>query len=206
MCVKAFVPRSSVQASAIESHLLTRTFAVGDELTAADVALFAVTAPRIVAAPHAERLQKPATTRHFDYLQHQPRVVQALGRLDSPFANPTPIALDDVPVVDRSAELSKKKKKPAPADGGAAAAVATTEPAKAAASESAKPAASEPAGKAAKKDKSEKAPKAPKGGAAPPPAADAGPAKPSMIDLRVGRIVDVKKHPDADSLYVREKL
>lgn len=26
----------------------------------------------------------------------------------------------------------------------------------------------------------------------------------SRLDLRIGRIVDVKKHPDADSLYVEQ--
>ncbi|KAH8826789.1 tyrosine--tRNA ligase, cytoplasmic [Flagelloscypha sp. PMI_526] len=36
------------------------------------------------------------------------------------------------------------------------------------------------------------------------PPADDGPPKPSMIDLRVGKIIDVKKHPDADSLYVEQ--
>ncbi|KAJ8518462.1 hypothetical protein ONZ45_g4449 [Pleurotus djamor] len=34
--------------------------------------------------------------------------------------------------------------------------------------------------------------------------ADAGEPAPSMIDLRIGRIVDIKKHPDADSLYVEQ--
>jgi aminoacyl tRNA synthase complex-interacting multifunctional protein 1 len=47
-----------------------------------------------------------------------------------------------------------------------------------------------------KKEKKEKAPKAPTA-----PATPAVPV-PSMIDLRVGKVVDVKRHPDADSLYV----
>jgi aminoacyl tRNA synthase complex-interacting multifunctional protein 1 len=47
-----------------------------------------------------------------------------------------------------------------------------------------------------KKEKKEKPAKA--------PAAPATPAVPvpSMIDLRVGKVLDVKRHPDADSLYV----
>lgn len=51
--------------------------------------------------------------------------------------------------------------------------------------------------KLTKKEKKEKAPKAPKPAAEPA----AGP-NPSMIDLRVGHVLAVEKHPDADSLYV----
>lgn len=47
-----------------------------------------------------------------------------------------------------------------------------------------------------KKEKKEKAPKTPTA-----PAIPAIPM-PSMIDLRVGKVLDVKRHPDADSLYV----
>jgi aminoacyl tRNA synthase complex-interacting multifunctional protein 1 len=31
---------------------------------------------------------------------------------------------------------------------------------------------------------------------------DVGEPQPSMIDLRIGKIVEIAKHPDADSLYV----
>jgi len=37
-------------------------------------------------------------------------------------------------------------------------------------------------------------------------AEDAGEPQPSMIDLRVGKIVEIAKHPDADSLYVEVSL
>jgi aminoacyl tRNA synthase complex-interacting multifunctional protein 1 len=66
-----------------------------------------------------------------------------------------------------------------------------------------------------KKEKKEKADKKPaaavneeggkKKGESPPKQAaaeDAGEPQPSMIDLRVGKIVEISKHPDADSLYV----
>lgn len=36
------------------------------------------------------------------------------------------------------------------------------------------------------------------------PSADSKPVDVSRLDLRIGRIVTVKKHPDADSLYVEE--
>jgi len=47
-----------------------------------------------------------------------------------------------------------------------------------------------------------------KGG--PPPkqasAEDVGEPQPSMIDLRIGKIVEISKHPDADSLYLEVSL
>lgn len=51
--------------------------------------------------------------------------------------------------------------------------------------------------KTQKKEKKEKAPKVPK-----PAAEPAAAPNPSMIDLRVGHILAVEKHPDADSLYI----
>jgi len=42
------------------------------------------------------------------------------------------------------------------------------------------------------------------GGAGKTVVEEAGDPVPSMIDLRVGRIIDVKKHPDADGLYVEQ--
>jgi len=46
--------------------------------------------------------------------------------------------------------------------------------------------------------------KAVKGGKAPASAPEDSTPIPSMIDLRVGHIIDVKKHPDADGLYVEQ--
>ena len=37
-------------------------------------------------------------------------------------------------------------------------------------------------------------------------AEDVGEPQPSMIDLRIGKIVGIAKHPDADSLYVEVSL
>lgn len=65
---------------------------------------------------------------------------------------------------------------------------------------------------ATKKEKKEKIDKKPtavaneekvkKGESLPKQAEDVGEPQPSMIDLRVGKIVEISKHPDADSLYV----
>ena len=70
---------------------------------------------------------------------------------------------------------------------------------------------------APKKEKKEKADKKPaavkeeggkkKGDSSKQAAAeDVGEPQPSMIDLRVGKIVEISKHPDADSLYVEVSL
>lgn len=65
---------------------------------------------------------------------------------------------------------------------------------------------------ASKKERKEKADKKPtatvkgeglkKGELPPKQAEEVGEPQPSMIDLRVGKIVGISKHPDADSLYV----
>lgn len=69
---------------------------------------------------------------------------------------------------------------------------------------------------APKKEKKEKTNKKPaattneegakKGESPPKQAEDVGEPQPSMIDLRVGKIVEISKHPDADSLYVEVSL
>ena len=45
-----------------------------------------------------------------------------------------------------------------------------------------------------------------KGGSSQKQAEDVGEPQPSMIDLRIGKIVEISKHPDADSLYVEVSL
>lgn len=100
------------------------------------------------------------------------------------------IDIANAPPIDRTAEVAPKKKKEAPA-AAAASTPAEATPAKAEA------AAEGQEGKTAKKEK--KKGKETAGGeaggkkaakAAPAPAEDAGPPKPSMIQLLVGKIVD----------------
>lgn len=69
---------------------------------------------------------------------------------------------------------------------------------------------------ASKKEKKEKADPKPtatvnkegkkKAESQPQQAEEVGEPQPSMIDLRVGKIVEISKHPDADSLYVEVRL
>ena len=114
--------------------------------------------------------------------------------------------LDNAPVQERKVEPPKKKeKKP------------VAEAVKEKVSEVKD--AVEKAAVALKKEKKEKTEKKPavgangeggkKKGESPPKQAaaeDVGEPQPSMIDLRVGKIVEISKHPDADSLYVEVSL
>ncbi|KAF4577170.1 tRNA-binding domain-containing protein [Pleurotus pulmonarius] len=186
----------------LNSQLLQRTYAVSNYLTAADVALYGALYPNISKQEPAKYYSTPALTRYFDHIQSQPIVRQAAEKLGANFA-PVAFDFDSAPKPERKAEPSKKKKKadPTAAEDKSAPTKETAVPAEASSSSPPEQ------GKQAKKEKKEKkkdagSESAKKGAAAEP--ADAGEPVPSMIDLRVGHIVDIKKHPDADSLYVEQ--
>ncbi|KAG6886959.1 hypothetical protein C0992_001431 [Termitomyces sp. T32_za158] len=135
----------------------------------------------------------PALTRFFDHVQSLPPVRAAAAA--GAFAHVV-VDVEGAPALERKAEpVKKKEKKPATPVSALPASDAGAAPA---------PSASAPASKPPKTEKKEKKKKEESGkkAAANAPAADDGEPVPSMIDLRIGRIVDIKKHPDADSLYV----
>ncbi|KAJ7175850.1 hypothetical protein C8R46DRAFT_1079796, partial [Mycena filopes] len=109
-----------------------------------------------------------------------------------------PVVFDfkDAPRAERKVEAPKKKEKKEKV-----AEVPAAGTSKASAEPPAAAAAVPVEGKTQKKEKKEKKEKAAPAKAA---AADDGEPVPSMIDLRVGRIVDIMKHPDADGLYVEQ--
>ena len=131
-------------------------------------------------------------TRYFDHIQSLPTVRSSADAL-APSFSIVQFDLENAPKAERKAEPSKKRdKKPAEE----AKKSATPEPS---APVSAAP---PPAGKAPKKEKKEKKKedaedagkkKANSGGKV-APAADEGEPVPSMIDLRVGHIVDGLLH------------
>ena len=136
----------------------------------------------------------PSITRFVDHIQNLPAVAGLPGA-------PPPIAfaLSDAPKIERAAEVSLKKKEKA-AKGDLSAAPANTQvPGAGNLSQSAPEGVAAVGGKGGKKDKraptaaSEEAggKKSKGGGSAPVPAsaADAGEPAPSMIDLRVGKII-----------------
>ncbi|BGP16044.1 G4 quadruplex nucleic acid binding protein [Rhodosporidiobolus nylandii] len=181
----------------VDEALTSKTYVAGETFTAGDLGVFAA-----AQATHSTLLSHPALTRHFDHIQHLPAVSSALAK--SSVFSPAVVAIDvnNVPAVEIKPDVKVKKPK---AEGAAAA-----EPAKAKGEEKA-PKEKAPKEKAAPKEgeqqqkgdgkKKEKKAKEPKP-AAPAPVNEA-PA-PWMVDLRVGKIVDVKVHPDADSLYVEK--
>ncbi|THH27988.1 hypothetical protein EUX98_g6201 [Antrodiella citrinella] len=194
----------------LESQLTSRTYIVNNYLTAADVALYGALHPVLSQLQPPQYYSHPAVTRYFDHIQNRPSVRKAAESLASAFSL-VPFDLEGAPKLERKTDPPKEKKKPAPPAEGAAPKAASAKkekkeaPAAQAQAETAKSEEAGTSGKAQKKEKKEKKPAANDGGnkkAAEP--ADAGEPVPSMIDLRVGKIIDVKVHPDADGLYIEQ--
>ncbi|KAG6830026.1 hypothetical protein H0H92_002554 [Tricholoma furcatifolium] len=181
----------------LTTTLTPRTYLVNNTLTAADVAIYGALHPYFSKLQPTQYYSHPSLTRFFDHIQSSPAVTP----FNSAFGA-VAFDLENAPAAERKAEPPKKKeKKPATAE---------TESAVATPASSATPAPSEQPQKADKKEKKKKdtAPNEQSGkkAAAKAPAADEGSGEPvpSMIDLRVGKIVDIMKHPDADGLYVEQ--
>ncbi|GAA5854937.1 hypothetical protein JCM5353_008642 [Sporobolomyces roseus] len=191
----------------IDEQLTSKTFVAGESLTAADLAVFAAVHPYIAKASHSDLLSHAAVTRHFDHIQNLPLVSTALAR--SSLFNPANVSInvEDVPAVEIKPDVKVKKPK---AEGAVPAAAeqpkkvvnkeaVVADKAKAEQRSENAEAMKVDGAKKGKGEKKEKVKKEPKP-AAPAPVVEA-PA-PWMVDLRVGKIIDVKLHPDADSLYV----
>jgi aminoacyl tRNA synthase complex-interacting multifunctional protein 1 len=172
----------------------------------------------------SEYYSHPALTRYFDHIQSHPTVRKSADALSSPIYL-VPFDLANPPTLERKSEPSKKKDKAKPiVPEKSGTALPSAEPS--AAGERKTP-------KKEKKDKKlDGSPvdgtsnnKAGGGKVTAVPAGDAGEPVPSMIDLRVGRIIDgascclclirtirsaifyiVQKHPDADGLYVEVRV
>ncbi|KAI0712196.1 hypothetical protein C8Q76DRAFT_733767 [Earliella scabrosa] len=202
----------------LEASLVPRTYLVSNYFTAADVALYGALHPALSQLQPAQYYSHPAITRYFDHVQNRPSVRKAAEVLTPAFST-VAFDLENAPHLERKADPPKQKKEKAPAakaEGDKAAATAAPKaekadkpakgdkPVKAQKGEQGEKAAegAEKEGKTQKKDKKAKEPKPAEKKAA--PAEDAGEPVPSMIDLRVGHIVDIKKHPDADGLYVEQ--
>ncbi|KAI0632093.1 hypothetical protein C8Q77DRAFT_1123841 [Trametes polyzona] len=204
----------------LEATLVPRTYLVSNYFTAADAALYGALHPSLSQLQPAQYYSHPAITRYFDHVQHRPSIRKAAEPL-APAFSVVEFDLSNAPHQERKAEPPKKKEKAkaAPAaEGGAPAAQPKADKADKAAGKADKKAkkaeegdkAAQEApkgdkeGKAQKKEKKAKEPKANEGGDKKKAAEEPSEPVPSMIDLRVGRIVDIKKHPDADGLYVEQ--
>ncbi|WWC72900.1 methionine-tRNA ligase, beta subunit [Kwoniella pini CBS 10737] len=204
---------------ALNEKLTPLTYLYSNSPSSADVSLYAHLHPTLISAPSTQHPEKPSLLRYFLQIQSLESVKSAQKELPNSFPS-LDIDLSSLAVPERKAPPPKvkKDKKPAAATAGGVtetvtnavnAAASTASAAVSAATETAVNAASAvkdavvggsaPVEGGKKKEKKEKKEKAPK------PAAvkeePTGPL-PSMIDMRVGKVLDVKRHPDADSLYV----
>ncbi|EJC98109.1 uncharacterized protein FOMMEDRAFT_24110 [Fomitiporia mediterranea MF3/22] len=178
----------------LDATLTPRTYLVSNRLTAADVALYGALHPTISQLQPAQYYSHPALTRYFDHIQTRPSVRKAAETLAPAFAH-VAFDLDNMPRLERKAEPPKKKEKAQkPVSDAAAAPAAEAAPKK--------KEKKEPKEKGAAVDGAATAKK--QGGKSAATPEDVGEPVPSMIDLRVGHIVEIQKHPDADSLYVEQ--
>ncbi|KAH7885383.1 hypothetical protein F5I97DRAFT_2033029 [Phlebopus sp. FC_14] len=191
--------------SNLETLLVPRTYVVSNYFTAADVALYGALHPTLCQLSPPQYYATPAITRYFDHIQNRPSVLSAAQCL-SPAFSFVSFDLDSAPKVERKQEAPKRKEKaPKSVD------QPQTETKAPDASNATKKTEKVPKEKKEKKEKDAVVTaeesgkkKGASGGGGKPPADDAGEPVPSMVDLRVGHIVDVKKHPDADGLYIEQ--
>lgn len=180
---------------AVNEKLTPVTYLVGNLPTTADVNLYARLHPTVSSAPASSWPETPAVLRYFLHIQDLSGVKAAQKELPNAFP-PVDVDVSSLPAPPRAAPApkQKKEKKDKAADGAAAGKEGKKD--KKEKKDGAAAAGAPEGAKTEKKQKKEKAPKQPAA-----PAAPFVPV-PSMIDLRVGKVLDVKRHPDADSLYV----
>ncbi|KAF8158287.1 hypothetical protein B0H34DRAFT_846140 [Crassisporium funariophilum] len=197
----------------LDTMLIPKTYIATNYLTAADVALYGTLHPVFTNLQSPQYFAVPSVTRYFDHIQSKPPIRASADALGDSFKFVS-FDFENAPKGNRKVETSKKKEKTpkAPLVGEVATPGKTAE----AVSSEASASSSVPKEKAQKKDEkgkqkaaavetnSNKGASSSKNAGGKAPAADDGEPIPSMIDLRVGHIVDVAKHPDADGLYVEQ--
>lgn len=202
----------------LNTKLTPLTYLYNNQPSLADVSLYCHLHPTIASASPSSHPSRPSVLRYFLQIQSLLAVQTAQAQQPNSFP-PLDIDISTLPLPERQVVAPvKKDKKPKgaaaqAADSASASASTVAETVTAAASsvvsaatatvasaaETVKAAVvggEERATPAPKKEKKEKKEK-PK----PAPVVETGPL-PSMIDMRVGKVLDVKRHPDADSLYV----
>ncbi|KDN36958.1 hypothetical protein RSAG8_10492, partial [Rhizoctonia solani AG-8 WAC10335] len=204
--------------NALDAELQSRTYLVANSVSPADLALYATLHPTLSTLPTQTHYTRPSLLRYIDHIQNLPalRASSVAPQLidfqidgapkperkappakeKKPKAEGAPAAGDD----KKKVKEDKKEKGPAPVDPPAATAPGDASFAEVAAPAGKKEKAPKGEGKKGGEGKKDK----PAGEKKPAAAADAGDPVPSMIDLRVGKIVHVEKHPDADGLYVEK--
>ncbi|KAF9534470.1 hypothetical protein CPB83DRAFT_756528 [Crepidotus variabilis] len=180
----------------LDATLITKTYIATNYLTAADVALYGALHPIVAGLQPTEYYSVPAVTRYFDHIQTQPIVRQEADSLGDSFKLVL-LDLENAPKSERKVEPSKKKEKASKATEASSSRVPTDAPAPQLDKGKRKEKKAATNAEGSKEDSK-------KGGKATASAEDDSEPLPSMIDLRVGHIIDISKHPDADSLYVEQ--
>jgi len=196
----------------LDAQLVPRTYIATNYLTAADVALYGALHPIFSQLRPQQYYSHPSLTRYFDHIQSSPPVRKSADTLTPDFSFVS-LDIDNAPKSERKIEAPKKKEKslankPEDAVKPKAASRADIKDLPLPA-ENVTPTADPGKGQKAKKEKPKKDASVPaeesskKVGAKNAVVENEEPV-PSMIDLRVGHIVDIMKHPDADGLYVEQ--
>ncbi|POW10453.1 hypothetical protein PSTT_06078 [Puccinia striiformis] len=189
----------------LDDYLQSKTFMVGNQLSAVDIVAYTHLHPYMVSYPsiYLKKLSQSsgeATTpiRNSTLRLHPKHRASTTGILSQEQSIPLPIIpidVADVPEVERKVTAPEKKEKKAE--------VVTTGPTPNPESSTTVP--QENAKQAGAEKPKPTTEKKKKGGDGGKPAVVAdGPPMPHMIDMRVGKIIHVEKHPDADSLYVEK--
>ncbi|CAB4386032.1 unnamed protein product [Rhizophagus irregularis] len=159
----------------LNEHLTTRTYIVENYLTVADLVAFARIYNSVEKLSSNERFELPNLTRWFDFIQN------TAASKSGPKSGLNTVKIDlEAPKVEKKVEPKKSKVDKTTKDQSKGNEV--TE------------------GKKADKKAAKKADKKEKETST----ATSSIISPSLLDLRVGHIVKVDKHPDADSLYVEQ--
>lgn len=211
--------RCTSPGQSLETQLQSKTYLAGATPTAADIALLGSLYPAVSQLKPADQYAHPSVSRYVSHLSHL-YSSGAVKPWDPEYEGMPALERKDLAAdkkakskdkADAAAAASKEAKKDGNANVAASASIAAAATAGAggAAAESSegkkqkkekkeKPAGGEGAAEGKKKDKKGG------GGGGGAAAAESATPIPSMIDLRVGKIVDIQKHPDADSLYLEK--
>ncbi|KAF2721599.1 nucleic acid-binding protein [Polychaeton citri CBS 116435] len=210
--------KTTERLSSLNTHLSARTTLLGSKPSIADVALYARLAPVVGGWSAEQRTGEQGNhhiVRHVDFVQNAPLFGLEIEEGEKVKINPDDVVVKIKPI-DPKAEKERKKKEKALAQAGADNAAAVGATTTTAASPETQEASQKAAGKkekkstgdkvadavgaavpTEKKEKKQKQPKPQKNAPAPEK-----PFSPALIDLRVGHILKVERHPNADSLYV----
>lgn len=196
---RKILPRKLPRSQVLDQVLANKTFIAGNSISLADLALFSSLYDQVSKLPAAEQYAHLNVTRYVSHISHLAAQLphdsaSQYAAFDPTFEGQPTIERKDVAAEKQKAkeqkqaaqtakEHSANAEKEGKAEKGGLAAVA--------------------AAPGAKKEKKPKGEAAGGGKKKNEPAAPAIPI-PSQVDLRVGKIVKIERHPDADSLYLEQ--